>query len=99
MSDRLIEGDCFTQVRLIQVYSHCQTFQPTQAQENENGDHTYITKLSLLFAGTSKAASRERQDRGRSPLIRPAGASGKGWVKNKGEFSGQRRTKSDVADN
>ena len=31
------------------------------------------------------------------PLMRPAG--GKGWVKNKGKFSGRRRTKSYVADN
>ena len=29
--------------------------------------------------------------------MRPVGV--KGWVKNKGKFSGRRRTKSDVADN
>ena len=31
------------------------------------------------------------------PLMRPAG--GKGWIKNKGKFSGRRRTKTDLADN
>ena len=37
-----------------------------------------------------------RQDRSRSPLMRPAG--GKRGVKNKGKLSGRRRTKSDVPD-
>ena len=46
------------------------------ARYKENDNHTYIygiTKSSLLFAGTSKVASRGRQDRGRSPLMQPAG--------------------------
>ena len=45
-------------------------------RHKENDNHTYIysiRKSSLLFAGTSKVASRGRQDRGRSPLIRPGG--------------------------
>ena len=32
----------------------------------------YSSKLSLLFAGKSKAASRGRQDRGRPSLMQPA---------------------------
>ena len=72
------------------------TYNP-RYKENDNLTYIHITKSSLLSAGTSKAASRGRQDRGRSPLMRPAG--GKGWVKNKGEFLGRRPTWGDVEDN
>ena len=50
-----------------------------------------------LVAGTSKAASRGRQDQGRSL---PDAA--RGWErvsKNKGELSGLRRANSDAVDN
>ena len=67
------------------VYNH-------RHKENDNHTYIYITKSSLLFAGTSKAASRGRQDRGRSPLMRFAGGK-------KGALSDLRRGNSDVADN
>ena len=89
-------SDRFTQVRLIQVYFPLSNISAYTGKK-KCGPQIYITKLSSSVAGTSKAASRERLDRGHSPLMQPAG--GKGRVKNKGEFSGQRRTKSDVADN
>ena len=60
--------------------------------------HVYIlSKSSLLFAGTSKAVSRERKDRGRSPP--DAARGGERVGKNKGELSGLRRVNSDAVDN
>ena len=56
-----------------------------------------MTKSSLLFAKTSKAASRGRQDLRPFPL--DAARVGERVGKNKGKFSGQRQTNSDVADN
>ena len=60
--------------------------------------HVYIlSKSSLLFPGTSKAVSRERKDRGRSPP--DAARGGERVGKNKGELSGLRRANSDAVDN
>ena len=50
-----------------------------------------------MFPGTSKAVSRERKDRGRSPP--DAARGGERVGKNKGELSGLRRANSDAVDN
>ena len=46
----------------------------------------YSSKLSLLFAGKSKAASRGRQDRGRPSLMQPAQTA---WQQRGGEKRGE----------
>ena len=68
------ESDRLTQVRLIHVYFPLSNISAyIEERKRDWGPQIYITKLSLSFAGTSKAASRERLDRGRSSLMRPAG--------------------------
>ena len=98
MSDRLIEGDRFTQVRLRHVYFPLSNISAYIGKKKTRMGTKNIHNKIIFIVCRNKQSRIKGKARPR-PFPSDAAPGRKGWAKNKGEFSGQRRTKSDVADN
>ena len=97
MSDRLIVGDRFDQVRLIQVYFPLSNISVYIGTKKTRMETTHIHNNIIFIVFRNKQSRIKGKARPR-PFPNWCGPQvGEGGLKNEGDF--KRWTKSDVADN